>query len=340
MNKPVSQPLLVLDAYPRTTEMIYDAQMQSDLAALGHVEAHWDSPAPDDWIDSLLPETVILVGQTRMDAERLQRAPKLRAIINVLANWRPNIDYPRAHSLGIHVLSAAPAMAPAVAEWTLGALLDLQRGITIADRKFRNGQEHYGIAGCRDSRTLRNATVGLIGFGNLGQSLLPLLRPFECSVKVYDPWLSANYLASCGIEAWPLERLLGQCDCIAILAGATTENQGFLDRDRLSMIALDTAVVLVSRAAVVDFDALVQLASAGKFRLAVDVYPEEPVATTSTWRTNEAILWSSHIAGADPSSYALMRAMVLDDITQILAGYQPQRLQPAISDRAAIMNSI
>ena len=340
MSDGMRLPLLLMDPHPRTAEMVYDERTADRLSRMCDVKAYLDGQAPDDEVDDMLGETVVVVGQTRMDADRLRRAGKLRAIVNVLCNWLPNIDYRQAHRQGVHVLSAAPAMAPAVAEWTLTAMLDLRRGITVADRAFRDGTENYGLKGCRDSRTLRGARFGIVGFGNLGRELQRLLVPFGCDVSVHDPWLSAEYLESCGVSAMGLEELVAGCDCIAIMAGSTTENQGYIDAATLGSIADGASVVLSGRAAVVDFDALVSLATNGRIRLAVDVYPEEPVPANSPWREEEAVLWSAHRAGADPSSYALIRDMMVDDIAQVLAGHAPMRLQRADPERAAMMNSL
>ena len=333
-------PLLLLDPHPRTAEMVYDDKTEKMLTKMCEVKAYLDGQAPDDEVDEILVDVAFIVGQTKMDATRLRKAKRLVAIINVLANWRPNIDYMEAQRLGVHVLSAAPAMAPAVAEWTLAAMLDLMRGVTAADRAFRNGAERYGIEGCRDSKTLRGARFGIVGFGNLGRELLKLIAPFDCDILVHDPWLSDGYINSFGARAASMEELFSTSDCIAIMAGATTENEGCISESMLEKIPDDASVVLSSRAVVVDFDALVELASQGCFRLAVDVFPEEPVAADSPWRVNEAVLWSSHRAGADSSSYALIREMVVDDIRQMISGNMPMRLQQADPMKAAMMNSI
>lgn len=333
-------PLLLMDPHPRTAEMVYDDKTEAELKEMCEVKAYLDGPAPDADVDGILADVEFIVGQTAMDATRLSKAKRLRAIVNVRANWEPNIDYQEAQRLGVHVLSVAPAMGPAVAEWALAAMLDLGRGITAADRAFRNGTERYGLEGCRDSRTMRGARFGIVGFGNLGRELLKLIAPFGCAVSVHDPWLSDGYIEAFGASAVSMEELFKASDCIAIMAGATTENQGCIGRELLETISPGASVVLASRAAVVDFDALVGLAGEGRFRLAVDVYPEEPVAADSPWRGNEAVLWSSHRAGGDPSSYALMREMMVDDIRQMVAGNRPMRLQQADPQKAAMMNSM
>ncbi len=333
------QPLIFLDPHPRTPEMIFDASVQDGLGRLGRVVSHFGSRAPASMVEDSLADMEILIGQTDMPAARLQRAAKLRAIVNVKGNWEPNIDYACAQERGVSVLTVAPVMAPAVAEWVVGAFIDLGRGLAAADRDFRRGRERYGLDGCRKSRTLHEAKVGLVGMGNLGRALLPLLRGFTGNIAAYDPWMSSASLERLGARACSLDEILAESAFIAILAGATVENQGFLGRSKLAAIKADSIVVLASRAAVVDFDALIELGAQGRFRLAVDVYPEEPVEPESAWREAGPILFSAHRAGADPRSYRLMREAVLEDVGRILAGEQPQRLQRADARRAPLMSS-
>jgi phosphoglycerate dehydrogenase-like enzyme len=88
-----------------------------------------------------LPEAEIIIGQTDLPRERLERASKLRAIFNVEGNFLPNIDYDFCFSHGIRVLIASPAFAVAVAEMALALGLDLARGISQNDRAFREGKK-------------------------------------------------------------------------------------------------------------------------------------------------------------------------------------------------------
>ncbi|MGV6847990.1 MAG: NAD(P)-dependent oxidoreductase [Marinibacterium sp.] len=333
------RPLIFLDPHPRTESMVYTPDAQKALAAMGRVVSHFGSRAPDDLVEQHLPDMTILVGQTAMPKDRLDRAPNLRAILNVKANWEPNIDYAAARARGIHVLSAAPAMAPAVAEFCLGQAISLARRLTRADGLFRTGDEDYGIAGNGDARSLFGADMGLIGFGNLGQALLPLLRPFGGRVLVHDPWLSDAFLRGHGVEPVLLDQALEQARFLFLLAGVTTENEGFLDRARLEQIRPDAAVILASRAEIVDFAALLDLAGQGRFRLAVDVFPQEPVSAADPVRNTPNVLFSSHLAGGIDASYARIRGMMLADIGQILNGLPPLQLQRADPALAARMRS-
>ena len=223
-------------------------------------------------------------------------APNLKAILNVKGNWESNIDYLEAQRLGIHVLSAAPAMAPAVAEYCLSQAINLGRGFSDADRLFREHREAYGIAGNRRAYTLYGARVGLVGFGNLGRSLVPLLEPFGCVISAHDPWLPRTEFGKHRVHPASLDDVIGTSRFLFLLAGVTTENAGFLDRDVLSRIQDDASVVLASRAEIIDFDAFLEFAAAGRFRAAVDVFPEEPVPSSSTARTTPNVLFTAHLA--------------------------------------------
>ena len=333
------RPLIFIDPYPRNQEMIFSEATERVLRDLGRLVIHFGSRASDDLVERILPEIQVIIGQTAMPRERLDRAPKLRAILNVKANWEPNIDYEEARARGIHVLSAAPAMAPAVAEFCLGQAITLARGLQHADPLFRMAQEAYGIGGNAKAYSLYNSKVGLLGYGNLGKSLVPLLRPFQPEILVYDPWLSSGYLSKEGLIPVSLEEILAKSKFLFLLAGVTTENEGFLGKALLEFIPIDATVVLASRSEIVDFEAFIELAGQGRFRAAIDVFPEEPVSKDDLVRKTSHVLFSSHLAGGIRDSYARIQEMMLDDIKQILQGLPPLRMQRAEPNLAAKMRS-
>src|SRR5919106_140586 len=181
--------VILVDPLPRTLAMICDSSTRARLEALAPLVVHEDGPMPDELVEAHLPETVAILGQTAMPAERLERAPKLRAIINVEGNFLPNVDYAAALDRGVHVLNASPAFALPVAEAALVMAIDLARGIGAADRAMRAGTETYGLESNGEAFLLAGSPVGIIGFGDLGRELRRLIAPLRNPVKVYDPWL-------------------------------------------------------------------------------------------------------------------------------------------------------
>ena len=330
------KPKIIFDPFPRNEEMVYTSDVEKELNEISNLIAHFGSRAPDDLIEENLANVEIIVGQTSMPKERLDKAKKLKAIINVKCNWEPNIDYIEAHKKGIYVLSAAPAMAPAVAEACIGYAISLSRRTIQNYNKFLKSEEKYGIKGNGKAYTLFNSNVGFVGFGNLAKNLLPLLKPFNCNISVYDPWLSNQYLESQGVTSVSLNKLLSANKFIFILAGVTSENEGFINKEKLQLIQKDSSVILVSRAEVLDFNEFINLAEQNVFRAAVDVFPEEPVPLDASFRKESNILYTSHLAGAMHFSYKNIREMMMDDIRQILKGMPPTRLQRAEPHQAML----
>ena len=183
---------------------------------------------PADEVDRLLPEVEIIIGQTDMPRERIERATKLRAIFNVETNFLPNVDYQACQERGIAVLAPGSAFAQSVAEAALAMAIDLARGITRADRDFRAGRETYGLEANRDTFVFAGAPVGIIGFGDLGRTLRELLVPFRNPVAVYDPWLPPELIRARGCTPAGLDDLLATSRVVFVFAGVTSENQGFL----------------------------------------------------------------------------------------------------------------
>jgi phosphoglycerate dehydrogenase-like enzyme len=278
---------------------------------------------PDAMVERHLPEVTLLIGQTAMPVERLKRAKKLRAIINVETNFTDNIDYDYCLNAGIHVLTPGSAFADVVAESALGMAIDLARGITRADRDMRLGREAYGLEGNVESYSLMGANVGLIGFGDLARSLHRLIQPFNCQIKVYDPWVPDYVLRKYGCQPATLEDVLASSKVIFVFAGVTSDNQGFLGSRELSLIQKNASFLLMSRAAVVDFPVFLQFVREGRFRAATDVFPVEPVDPNDPVRSIEGLLLSAHRTGGMPSALFDIGDQMLADAELIMKGLPP-----------------
>ena len=254
-------------------------------------------------------------------------------------NFLPNVDYASCFERGIEVLAVAPAFAVPVAEMGLAMALDLARGVTAADRAFREGCESYGLAGNRSAYMLTGSQVGLIGFGNLGRALLPLLRPFRPLVRVFDPWLPEGYLREFGVVPSSLGDVLSMSRFVFVLAGATAENRGMLSDREFGLMPDGASLVLLSRADVVDWPAFTRAAAGGRIRAATDVFPEEPVAADDPVRGNPGLLLSAHRAGGMRETFWTIGEMVADDALLILKGLPPVRLQAARRQTVGMLRS-
>lgn len=339
-TKNESESVILFDPHPRSKELIFREDQWQQLQSLGKIISHEGERMPAEMVERYLPETVAVIGQTDLPADRLSRASKLKAILNVEGNFLPNVDYDTCFKSGIHVLAAAPAFSLPVAECALAFALDLVRGITSADRDFRAGREKYGLEGNQEGFSLSGSAVGIIGFGNLGRALLPLLAPFHCHIRVYDPWLPHSLIRENHCEPAGLDELLSSSRVIFILAAVTSENEGFIGEREFSLIQPGSAVLLMSRAAVVDFEAFLRQVKAGRFRAATDVFPVEPVPADDPVRQIEGLLLSAHRTGGIRDSLYRIGEMTVDDLSLIMSGFPPVRMQAARRETAVLYRSL
>lgn len=330
--------LILLDPFPRKIDRIFDAPTRRRLERLGRVLWHDGSPAPAEHIDRHLPHTIALIGQSPLDKARLDRAPHLRAIFNVESNFLPNIDYAECHRRGIPVLSTAPVYARPVAEMVLAMAISLARRMHEADAAVRAGTEFKGDN--HDSFLLHGKPLAIVGLGNTGRALLPLLRPFTREILVHDPWLHPAVLREMDVIPASLDECFARARVVFLLAAVTSENAGRIGARQFASMQPGSVVILASRAALVNFPELLDAARRGHIRAGIDVWPEEPIPKDEPGRNVPNTLVQAHRCGSVPEIQPLIGQLVVDDLEAILAGLPPQRCQRANLETVAKLRSI
>jgi phosphoglycerate dehydrogenase-like enzyme len=328
------KPKIILDpAFRRMHDILSEADL-SRLHAAADVIWGKDEPMPEAQIENVREEIeAIVCGSWRHGA--VSRFPRLRAILEVGGAFPSpsSLDYASCFSRGIRVLSCAPAFGPAVAEMGLGLALACARQIAWTDQAFRHDEPNWSHTALATELglpfTLYGKQVGFIGFGGLARALKPLLEPFGCPIQVFDPWLTDAYLRGQHVTPIGLEPLLSTSKLIFVLAVPSSSNQALLDREKLSLIRPDAAFILLSRAHLVDFDALTEMLLAGRFLAGIDVFPHEPLPKDHPIRKARHAVLSSHRAGAQPEALLNIGRLAADDIEAICSNRIPQSMQIA-----------
>lgn len=330
---------IIYDPAPRTAVEMFSRDAYAGFLN-DHDVAVFDGSDRDAFYDRHLPHCEILMSQQPMDSERLGKAPKLKAIFNVETNFLPNIDYETCFQRGIHVLAPSGVFALAVAEMGLGMAISLARGIHSEHARFLEGSERYGLEGNTQAELLTGSSFGFVGFGDLGRALNALLPSFRPSfVRVFDPWLPNGYLERIGVHPASLEDVLSYSRFVFVVASITTENRHLLNRENLKLMQSGASLILLSRAAVLDFEALEEIAPTGKIRFATDVFPEEPVAANDPVRSLPNVLFSPHRAGALASALQEIGKRVLEDVELIGRGLPPVACRRAERETVMRMRS-
>jgi phosphoglycerate dehydrogenase-like enzyme len=156
---------------------------------------------------------------------------------------------------------------------------------------------------------------------------------------VHDPWLQDAVVLELGATPAGLDEVFARSRVVFMLAAVTVENQGEIGAAQFAAMASGSVVVLVSRAAVVDWDALLDAAESGHVKVAIDVFPEEPIPADERVRRVPGTILSAHRAGNIPEIWPLVGAMVVDDLDWILRGLPPQRLTRAQPETVARFRS-
>lgn len=332
------RPLAISAPDPRTLDLIFTRDALERLRSKYEiVEADPENIAGLG--DAILGRARYIIGQPPLSRETLDRMPQLRCILNVESNLMNNMPYDLVFQRGIHVVTTGQVFAEPVAEIGLGFALAIARGIVDADVDFREGRELWGGDGNIGARQISGSDIGIVGFGDLGKALNRVLSGFRAKIKVFDPWMPRSILEDNGVTPATLEEVLTTSDFLFVVAAVTSENKGFLGAEAFAGMRKGAAFILLSRADVVDFDALMAAVASGHIVAASDVYPEEPLAKDHPVRSLKGFLRSAHRAGALDSAFKKMGDMVLEDMDLMDRGLPPMRCKRAERETVSRMRS-
>ena len=249
-----------------------------------------------------------------VDRAFIDRVPSLRCIGRVGAGME-TIDVDYAESRGIRCLNSPEGNRDAVGEHAVGLLLALLDNIARADAEVRQGlwqrEANRGYE-------LGPLTVGIIGYGNMGQSFAKRLGGFGCRVVVYDKYK----------EIGSLEEVQRDADVVSFHVPLTDETHHYLDAAFIENMAKPFFVVNTARGAVVDTEALVQGLQSGKVRgAALDVLEYENMQADGLGDVAPAMRYlmessrtvlTPHVAGWTVESKYKLAAVLADKIIDVL----------------------
>ena len=330
--------IVITDPFPRTLELIFTKKKLRELKSKYKVLTV-SKKNPKLFYENNIHKATFIMGQPNLDKKLLSKAKKLKAIINVESNFMKNMDYEYCFKKGIHVIATSPVFSKPVAEIALGMTLSLLRNIHIAHSDFLNGKEKYGLESNLKASLLSEKKIGLLGFGDLAKSLYPLLLPFTKDINVYDPWVPKTKIKKLGFKSISLNQMFKNCEVIYVLAAVTTKNKNLIDKKLLNKMKSNSLFILMSRAAVVNFNDLIKRVKKGDIFVATDVFPKEPVAKNNSIRKVKNILFSAHRAGALETAFYNMGNIVLKDMSLISKNLQPKFCKKAESKTVGLLAS-
>ncbi|MGA9721619.1 MAG: D-glycerate dehydrogenase [Candidatus Binatus sp.] len=313
------------------TRAIDSAALERLRAAAAVTVWRGEMPPPASALRSALAnaDAVLSMLTDRIDARVIAGAPRLRIISN-MAVGVDNIDLDAATRAGIAVGHTPGVVAEATADLAFGLLMATARRIAEADRSVRAGKWRIWGPMTMLGRDVHSSTLGLVGFGAIGQAMARRAMGFGMRVlylnyrsRNQSPRRSDSRLA--GAVGVSLPRLLSQSDYVSLHVPLTAKTRHMMGAREFALMKPGAILINTARGAVVDQAAMVAALKSGRLGGAgLDVTDPEPIASGDPILRFANVVITPHIGTASIATRASMAAMAVDNILAVFGGCLPR----------------
>jgi len=274
-------------------------------------------PLPDDVLADLAGFEILVVQFAPVGRRLLAALTDLK-VIGVLRGGTENVDTACATARGICVLNTPGRNARAVAECTLGLILGEIRNLARSHAALKAGQWRRDFPNSDAIPELNGKTVGLIGYGGVGQLVAHYLHAFGSRVLAYDPYVTGN---PAGVELVDLETLLRQADVISLHARLTEENRGLLGAAQFALMKPNAILVNTARSGLIVEQALVDALRQRRIMgAALDVFDVEPLPPDHPLLHLDNVTITPHLAGSTIDSFYNSPVRMAGQLRALLSG--------------------
>lgn len=303
----------------RPVVLIADKLAQSTVDALGDaVEVRWvDGPNRPELLDAVKEADALLVrSATTVDAEVIAAAPNLK-IVGRAGVGLDNVDIPAATEAGVMVANAPTSNIHSACEHAISLLLSTARQIPAADATLREGEwKRSSFNGVE----IFGKTVGIVGFGHIGQLFAQRLAAFETTIVAYDPYANPARAAQLNVELVELDELMSRSDFVTIHLPKTKETAGMFDAQLLAKSKKGQIIINAARGGLVDEQALADAIESGHIRGAgFDVYSTEPCTDSPLFKLPQVVV-TPHLGASTEEAQDRAGTDVADSVLKALAG--------------------
>jgi D-3-phosphoglycerate dehydrogenase / 2-oxoglutarate reductase len=262
-------------------------------------------------------DAILIRSATKMTADLIERAGNLK-VIGRAGTGVDNVDVPAATRRGIIVANAPESNSVAAAEHTLALALALFRNVPQAHRSLVEGRwERAKFKGAE----LYGKTLGVIGFGRIGQLVAKRAQSFEMEVIAFDKFVSAERFRELGVEgADSIEAVLVRADLITLHVPKTPETIDLIDAEAIAAMKDGARVVNCARGELVDLDALLAGLESGKLAgAALDVFPSEPFTEHPLFARDDVVV-TPHLGASTAEAQDRAGVVTAEQVTEALTG--------------------
>ena len=260
--------------------------------------------------------------------------PVSREAINALPNLKligasraglENIDVKYATEKGIIVQNIKGRNAQAVSDFTIGLILGEVRNIARSYHAVKNGVWRKNFVNSEMIPELQGKTIGLVGFGDIGQLVAQKLSGFQVNILVFDPYISDEVIQKYHVQKVTIEDLLKNADFVSLHARLSKDSKNVIGEKELSLMKKNAYLINTARAGLINEDALYHTLKEKKIAgAALDVFWQEPIGENSRWLELDNVTLTTHIAGTTKEALTKSPYLLVEDINKLLENKEPK----------------
>ncbi len=295
----------VLPALRAKHDVLYDAKLVDD--------------APRLLKESATADALIVRNRTQVRGELLAALTKCR-VVGRLGVGLDNIDVAGSNARGITVIPATGANALSVAEYVIASAMLLLRGAYQSTAAVAAGQ--WPRPALSNGREIAGKTLGLIGFGSIGQLTAKLARALGMGVVAFDAMMDRDHpaYASLGVAPAGLDEVIAAADVVSLHVPLVDGTRDLFDARRFGAMKRGAVLINTARGGIVDEPALAAALKSGHLGgAAIDVFGHEPLPAADHFKDCPNLLLTPHVAGLSVESNERVSFLIADKVLEALA---------------------
>jgi D-3-phosphoglycerate dehydrogenase len=301
-----------------------DLSVETDLLAGAGLEVRgYQAKTPSELADAVSQADYVITQFARLDADVVKHMQRAKIIVRYGIGV-DNVALDAARARGIPVCNIPDYCIDEVADHTLAFMLAANRQVVAHGNAVKSGTWKL-VTPLTSFRTLKDTTVGVVGFGRIGREVVKRLVAFKARVLVFDPVVGkADVEAAGATQVASLDELLFQSDIFTLHCPSNSKTFKLINADSLAKAKPGATFINVGRGDLCDSDALVESLRSGRLGMAMlDVFDPEPVPAGHPILGFDNVVMAPHIASASPAAVKRLRESAAQHVLRAHRGEPP-----------------
>ncbi len=263
-------------------------------------------------------DVIIVRNRTQVRGDLLAALIQCK-VVGRLGVGLDNIDVTACEVRGMKVIPATGANALSVAEYVVGTAMLLLRGVYQSSGTVANGK--WPRNALSNGREVGGKTMGLIGFGFIGQLTARLAQGLGMSVMAYDAMMAADHpaFATSGVRCASLDEVIAAADVVSLHVPLVESTKGLFNAGRIAAMKPGAVLINTARGGIVDEVALGLALKSGQLGgAAIDVFGAEPLPVAAHFQDCPNLILTPHVAGVTSESNERVSFLIADKVLEAL----------------------